>query len=177
MGTPLNGVVVFKSRYGATQQYAEWIREELRIPLIDPERLDDRVVAVCDFVVIGTPVYRGKMLIADWLAQNQQRLRGRRLFLFIVCTHFEDREQQMRMLRDNIPDGMLASFDAWFLAGRVIVGDLSETDVLYLNLADLTAEERVKKDNATRTGDLVREGNILPLVEKVRSFADRLGSQ
>lgn len=173
METTLSGVVVFKSRYGATQQYAEWIRKELHIPMIDPERLDDRVLAVCDFVVIGTPVYRGKMLIADWLRENQERLRGTRLFFFIVCSHFADREQQMRMIRDNIPGGMLASCDAWFLAGRVIVAGLSEADALYLDLADLPEEDRVKRDAATLADDPVHDGNILPLIETVRRFADR----
>jgi hypothetical protein len=174
MGNSLNGVVIYKSRYGATQQYAEWIRKELRIPLIDPERLDDPVLAVCDLVVIGTPVYRGKMLIRDWLWQNQQRLRGKRLFFFIVCTHFSDREKQMTMIRENIPGGMLASCEAWFLPGKVIVADLSGPDALYLDVANLSEEDRAKRDAATRADDAVQEGNILPLVKTVRSFAGGL---
>ena len=171
MGIPLNGVVVYKSRYGTTEQYADWVRKALRIPLIDPERLDDRVLAVCDFVVIGTPVYRGKMLVGDWLRENQVRLRGKRLLFFIVCTHFADREKQMMMIRDNIPAGMLASCEAWFLPGKVIVADLSEADALYLNLADLSEKDRVERDAATRASDPVLQGNILPLVEAVQAFA------
>jgi hypothetical protein len=171
MGTSLNGVVVYMSRYGSTQQYAERIKEELRIPMIEPERLDDRVLAVCDFVVIGTPVYKGKMLIGDWLRENRQRLRGKRLFLFIVCSHFADREKQLMMIRDNIPGGMLASCEAWFLPGRVILGGLTADDLLYLNFEDLTEEERVEKDAATQVNDPVREGNIALLLGKVREFA------
>lgn len=171
MGTSLNGVVVYKSRYGSTQQYAEWVRKGLRIPMIEPERLDDRVLAVCDLVVIGTPVYMGKMLIRDWLRENRQRLRGKRLFLFIVCTHFADKEKQLMMIRDNIPGGMLASCEAWFLPGKLIIGELSEEERLYLHLAELTEEERVEKDAAMRASDPVREGNIFSLLERVRSFA------
>ena len=171
MGTSLNGVIVFKSYYGSTKQYAEWTRKELRIPMIEPERLDDGVLAICDFVVIGTPVYRGKMLIRDWLGENRWRLRGKRLFLFVVCTHFADRERQLMMIRDNIPEGMLASCEAWFLPGKVMIGELTEADRLFLNLENLTEDERVEKDAATQASDPVREGNITQLLERVRAFA------
>jgi hypothetical protein len=142
----------------------------LPIPLIDPERLDDRVLAVCEFVVLGTPVYRGKMLIADWLRENRGRLRGKRLFFFIVCTHFADREKQMIMIRENIPAGMLASCEAWFLPGKLSIDQLSEADAQYVNLATPEERERARKE-AEQAGDPVREENILPLLEAVRSFA------
>jgi len=170
MSTSPSGVIIYKSRYGTTQQYAEWIRKELRIPLIDPERLDERVLAACDLVVIGTPVYRGKMLMGDWLRENQERLQGTRIFLFIVCTHFADREKHLIMLRENIPVGMLASCEVWFLPGKLMIDRLSEADATYVNLANPWERERAKKE-AMLTGDAVREEHVVPLIEAVRTFS------
>lgn len=170
----MNGVVVYKSRYGTTQQYAEWVRDELRIPMIDPERLDDRVLSVCDFLLIGTPVYMGKMLIRDWLGQNEQRLRGTRLFLFIVCTYFSDVEKQRVMIKDNIPDGLLASCEVCFLPGRLIIDNLTSSDAMLLDLAAPPKPDEAEKETAMQAGDPVQEGNIIPLLETVRSFATGL---
>ena len=115
MATPLDGVLVYRTRYGTTLQYAEWIKKELRIPMIDPERMDDQVLSACDFLVIGTPVYQGEMLIRDWLYQNERRLEGKRLFLFIACSHFADREKQQIMIKDNIPASILARCEPYFM--------------------------------------------------------------
>jgi hypothetical protein len=118
MATSLNGVIVYRSRAGATQQYAMWIKEELRIPMIDPERLDDRILSICDFVVIGTPVYTGEMLVRDWLWSNHHRLSKMRLFLFVVCAHFSDSEKRRMMIDDNIPPDIVRCCELHFLPGR-----------------------------------------------------------
>lgn len=154
MATSLNGVVVYSSRNGTTLQYADWMKRELEIPMIDPARLDDQVLAVCDFVVIGTPVYSGKLLIGDWLTDNHERLGGTRLFLFVVGTDLADRGKRLMVIRDNVPTGMLARCEVFFLAGRLIVDGV----------------EAVAAD-----GDLVTVSNIIPLVRAVRAFAGRSG--
>jgi menaquinone-dependent protoporphyrinogen IX oxidase len=183
MGPSLSGVILFKSRYGTTGQYGEWIRKALRLPLIDPERLDQQVLSACDFLVIGTPVYRGKMLIGDWLRQNEARLRGTRLFLFIVCTHYADTEKQQTMIRDNIPPALLGSCTAWFLPGKLMIDRLTREDSLFLNLTASPEAGRVSgsvtvagrnSTCATETAvDPVREENLGPLLDTLRSLVLR----
>jgi len=163
MAASPNGVIVYKTRYGTTHQYAEWIRKELRIPMIDPERVDGQVLSHCDFLVIGTPVYMGKMLIADWLKENQEFLRRSRLFFFVVCTYFSDTEKQQTMIKDNIPDGLLACCGIFFLQGRLVVDSLSEEDAMLVDIGNGTKH----------TSDPVHKANIIPLVEAVWSYSAR----
>ena len=170
MATPLDGVLVYRTRYGTTLQYAEWIKKELRIPMIDPERMDDQVLSACDFLVIGTPVYQGEMLIRDWLYQNERRLEGKRLFLFIACSHFADREKQQIMIKDNIPASILARCEPYFIPGRLLVEKLTPEDVSLLSLATPAEPHRDKKDAAASSIPL-QEENIIPLIESIRYFA------
>ncbi|MBS1604538.1 MAG: hypothetical protein JST42_17875 [Bacteroidetes bacterium] len=163
-GSP-NGVIVFKTRYGTTLQYADWIRKELKTPLIDPERVDGQVLSHCDFLVIGTPVYMGKMLIADWLEDNQEFLRRSRLFLFVVCTYFSDSEKQQAMIRENIPESLLACCKLFFLQGRLIVDKLSEEDARLVAVGDGTTQ--------IHNSDPVHKANIIPLVEAVWAYSAR----
>lgn len=165
MATSPDGVIVYKSRYGTTQQYAEWIKKELRVPKIDPERLDGQVLAACDFVVIGTPVYQGEMLIRDWLWFNQPGLSAKRLFVFIVCLHFTDADKRQQMIADNIPGSLLASCAFYFLPGRVNVEALSPEDA------------RLMDDQAPPPLTHVTKERIRPLVGAVRDYGvGRLGS-
>ncbi|WP_431216676.1 flavodoxin domain-containing protein [Puia sp. P3] len=148
------------------REYAEWIRKELRIPMIDPERLDEQVSSRCDFLVVGTPVYLGKMLIADWLSDNLDRLGRTRVFLFVVCTYFSDMEKQRAMIKDNIPGSLLDSCEVFFLAGRVIADRLSMEDILLLGAGSGDEPAAVVAEC-----DPVQKGNILPLLKAVYAFA------
>jgi len=144
----MNGIVLYKSRYGATQQYADWIAETLRLPVIDPERFDDRILAVCDFLLIGSSVYFGQLLIKDWLKKNEQYLKGKKLFLFIVYAPSPDGDKQDQIIQDNIPDAVRAAADIVFLPGRWI------TQTIFLM-------------------DGVKKENIEGLLMAVRSFVSR----
>lgn len=167
MAASPNGVVVYESRYGATRQYAEWIKQELGIPLVSPERLDEHVLSLCDFLVVGAPVYLGKMLVADWLKDNQINLREKRLFLFIVCTHYADVEKQQTMIKENVPEGILASCETFFVPGRVVVGNLSAEDALALGLGENTDRDRASLADPC---DPVHKANIIPLLDAVAGF-------
>ena len=158
MATPPDGVLVYKSRYGTTLQYAEWIKKELRIPKIDPERLDSSILAACDFLVIGAPVYQGEMLIRDWLWLNQPRLSAKRLFFFIVCLHFTDAEKRRQMIADNIPGSLLAACEFHFVPGRVIMETLSPEDA------------RLIDGQVPPPQTHVTEERIRPLVASVRAY-------
>ena len=165
-----DGVLIYKSRYGATQQYAEWIKKELRIPMIDPERLDEQVFSACDFLIIGTPVYMGEMLIKEWLWQNEQRLRSKRLILFVVCTHYADKEKQEAMINDNIPAGLLASCHFHFLPGRLCVGKLTPEDARHLGLESLSQTRQEDQETSAHSKQIYQE-NLVPLLTSV--FATR----
>ena len=129
---------------------------------MDPGRLDDQVLGVCDFLVIGTPVYQGKMLIRDWLSQNRERLGATRLFVFVVGTDLVEPSKRLAVIRENIPTGMLASCELYFLPGRLIVDRLSAADAGYLGIGS--------RDGEVQDGELVKKGNIEGLVGAVRLF-------
>ncbi len=168
MTSSMNGVVVYNSRYGATQQYAEWIGAGLKIPVIDPERLDDRVLAACDFLLIGTSVYIGKMLIKDWLRKNEQHLRNKKLFVFVVCSAYSDVEKQQQIVKDNIPEGIRASSDIFFLPGRLSIKNLSLMDGLALKLGARLEKDPLKKEAMEQDSDAVKKENLDGLLGAVK---------
>ena len=78
----MNGLVLYRSRYGATKQYADWIGAELRLPVIDPERVDEQLLTTCDFLLIGTSVYLGELLLK---IRRDMFVRGYLLSLSLVA--------------------------------------------------------------------------------------------
>lgn len=77
-----NAVVVFGSRHGSTKRYATWIAEELSCDLFERRRVSAADLARYDIIIVGGAVYAGRVLGADLLAKNFEKLRDKRLILF-----------------------------------------------------------------------------------------------
>jgi len=172
----MNGLVLYRSRYGATRQYADWIGSALRLPVIDPDRIDERLLSTCDFLLIGTSVYVGDLLLKAWLKENEHHLKYKKLFFFIVCAPDPDASKHRQIMVDNIPSALLRpSTDIFFLPGRWILRDLSPTDGRVLKEKALTEDDPAKKEVLSQDSDAVKKENIDGLLEAVRSFAGSMG--
>jgi menaquinone-dependent protoporphyrinogen IX oxidase len=169
----MNGLVLYKSRYGATRQYADWLGTDLKLPVIDPERMDDSLLAACDFLLIGASVYNGELLIKDWLDKNQHRLGNKKLFLFIVCAPTPDAGKHHQIILDNIPRSIWIAADIVFLPGRWILRDLSLVDSRTLEEKARIENDPAKKDALSQDKDAVKKEHIAALLTTIRSFAVR----
>jgi len=172
----MNGIVLYKSRYGATRQYADWIGADLRLPVIDPERIDEKLLAACDFLLIGTSVYNGDLLLKTWLRGSTHHLKDKKLFFFIVCAPSPDVNRHGQIIMDNIPSDLLRpTTDIFFLPGRWILRDLSLTDGRALKEKALTEDDPAKKEVLSQDNDAVKKENIAGVLEAVRTFSGSAG--
>ena len=175
MGVLINGAVIYKSRYGATEQYAGWIGGELKLPVLAPERLDESIISACDFLIIGTSVYMGKLLIKDWLGHHKKLLMGKKLFLFIVCGSAAlDLQAQDQIIKTNLPEGLFTPESIFFLPGRLSRKDLSLADRMLLRLGARLEEDPIKKASMSHDIDAVKKENITDIIKAVRGFAAKL---
>jgi len=172
----MNGLVLYRSRYGATKQYADWIGAELRLPVIDPERIDEQLLTTCDFLLIGTSVYLGELLLKAWLKENISHLKHKKLFFFIVCAPAPDVSKHRQIIMDNIPSALLRpATDIFFLPGRWILGHLSPTDDRVLREKALTESDPAQKKALSQDSDAVKKEHIAALLEAVRSSPGSIG--
>ena len=167
----MTGVIVYKSKYGASRQYAEWLSEELLLPalspgIVTPGKLDDY-----KFLLIGGPVYIGKIKIRRWLVKNQQSLKNKKLFFFIVCATPSYRKEKLQQIADaNIPAMLKKQSRVFFLHGRLNFKKLSWLDKLLLKTgAKLVKDPEEKKAMVTDFDDVKKE-NIRELVQEVRAW-------
>ncbi len=158
-------------KYGATQQYANWIGKELTFPVVNAENLSLSDLSYYDFILIGSSVYFGKLLLNDWLKQNQQLLQKRKLLLFVVCaTPSSEKEKQEKILRDSVPASILNSASAFFLPGRLELKKLTWMDRLILKAASKMEKDPAKRSAMLQDIDGVKKENLDSLLETARAI-------
>lgn len=167
----MKGVIIYDSKYGATRQYAEWMDEELELPVLTPDRVTAQGLLMFDFVIIGSSVYMGKLLIGEWLKQNISILQNKVLFLFIVCaTPSSEKEKQEHIIEENVPALLLNGSNVFFLPGRLIKKELSWRDRLLVKIGASFEKDPVKKKAMLEDIDAVRKENLVEMIKVIRSF-------
>lgn len=78
----MKGIILYKSVYGSTAQYAAWLRDDLGFEMVSFE--DQKRIAWNDYdtVIIGCPVVMNKPFLSGWIARHWQDLKHSRVFLF-----------------------------------------------------------------------------------------------
>lgn len=162
------GAVLYKSKYGATRQYAEWISQRLGLPAIDLESIHPAQLISYDFLIIGSSVYMGKTLIKDWMKVHKTVLRNKKLFLFVVsATPSSEREKQQQIVQDNVPEGLVPADHIFFLPGRLQIGQLSRIDRLILKMGMRLEKDKDKREVMAHGVDEVKKEHIAGIVDCV----------
>jgi hypothetical protein len=97
-----NNAVVYRSHYGTTKQYAEWIAEELGADLIERRKANAAVLSGYDCVVYGGGLYGpGGVSGADLVAKHPFK----NLVVFTVGLADPQITDYAPILDRNFPDG------------------------------------------------------------------------
>jgi menaquinone-dependent protoporphyrinogen IX oxidase len=167
----MKGIIIYKGKYGATRQYAEWVGEELKLPVSVLDELKVEELLRSDFVVIGSSVYMGKMLVSDWLKKNVKNLQNKIIFLFVVCgTPPSEKEKQQHIVEDNVPALLLNGSNTFFLPGRLIRKQLSWSDRLLVKIGASFEKDPVKKKAMLEDIDAVKKENLVEMFTAIRSL-------
>jgi len=167
----MKGIVVYKGKYGATRQYAEWLGAELALPVQPAETLTIGKLSLFDYIVIGSSVYVGKLLMGRWLRKNLRLLAEKKLFLFIVCaTPDSEPIKQAVIISRNVPASLLGQLNIFFLPGKLVRHKLSWKDALLLRLGGWAERDPVKKKAMLSDIDGVKMENLSKTIASVRRF-------
>ena len=53
----MKGIIIYKSNYGSTEQYAKWLAESTGFAAMEVKNVKDRDIKNSDAIVIGCPVF------------------------------------------------------------------------------------------------------------------------
>ena len=95
-------VILYRSKYGATRRYAQWLQEALGCDLLENKDLRPAQLAPFRTVILGGGVYAGGIAGLGFLQKNWPALQGKRLRMFAVGASPYD-EKAVRALQPKAP--------------------------------------------------------------------------
>lgn len=166
----MNGLMLYKGKYGATMQYATWAADELKIRMVGADQARKEDFEGAGYVIIGTSVYIGKLQIAAWLAKHGDWLKGRTLLFFIVAgTPVNQTATLTGYFVKGVPEKLRDGAECFFLPGRLHFKGLSLLDKILLTLgARLTRKEKVTI--SLKDYNDVKKEYLEPMLQEIRNL-------
>ena len=149
-------LILFKTKYGSTEQYARWIAEEVKADISDVESFNINRLHNYDTIIIGSPTYMGQIQMKDFLEQNWEILKNKNVYLFTVGMfpwESPESKKSFEMIAEHIRDKI--SFSK--LPGRLDTSKLNLSEKLIVKLTKAKPKDKVNRNNITPIVKWVKE--------------------
>ncbi|MCP4162404.1 MAG: hypothetical protein GY760_20225 [Deltaproteobacteria bacterium] len=155
----MNGITIFKSNYGATKTYAQWIEEATGFKAVDIGQLKKKDIINIDTVVIGCPVFAGKPLLGRWIEKNWSSLEGKKVALYTTSGARADDTSLEEVFDSSFSARIRDSLSYFPQSGRMIFSEMSPLHRFFMKLGQkMEKDPQVKKEMLKDKDNMDREG-------------------
>lgn len=163
----MSKVVLYRSKYGSTKTYAEWIAEELECEALDAKGLKVEDILQYDTIVYGGGLYAETINGVILLTKNMEKLEGKKLVVYTTgITPLKYREYYDKLvLEKNFTSQMLEKIKVYNFMGKMITDELS--------LVHKTALKTLKQLMQGKKNPTEMESLLIELCDASGDFTDR----
>lgn len=173
--------VIYKSQYGSTKKYAEWISTEVYGDLFEASEIKPKDLVDYDTIVFGGGLYASGINGVSIITNNFEELRGKNLVIFTVgLASTEDTIIFNPIIKKNCTEEMRKSIRFFHLRGGI---DYKRLNLIHkpmmAMLKAVTARkgtDKLSEDDKMMLAtygskvDFTDRGTIAPLVDYVKAY-------
>lgn len=137
-------IVVYKSKYGYTKKYAEWLAESLGCDIKENASLAD--VLGYDTIIYGGGIYAGRLNGARFITKNLGKLAGKKLVLFAVGSNAGRSDEIKAFWEKALDKTVREQVPHFYLRGGFDYGKTGGVDRFMMNMLK---KMLLKKDDLT----------------------------
>lgn len=166
----MNGLVVYKSKYGSAKQYAHWIAEGLGIDCVNVDLVTEKMLGNYEYFVVGGSIYMGKMKISEWLTNHWEFLKHKKVYFFSVGDMLASETVKVQSVWSlNFSPQMLVAIQCRHLSGRSCFRELSWVDKLLVFVAAMRSKDKKIRAKMLGESDHMSKESALSYVAEIKS--------
>ncbi len=123
----MNPIVIYKTKYGSTKTYAQWIGTALRCPVRDAKEVKVEELGEYDTVIYGGGLYAEVINGVTLITKNMEKLQGKKLVVYttgITPLKYRDYYDKMVIEKNFKPDTR-EKIKVFNFMGKMILDELS----------------------------------------------------
>ena len=160
-------IVIYKSKYGSTMQYAKWIAEELDCKCFDAKDIKAEDLTEYDNIIYGGGLYAEIINGVSLITKNTDLLKDKKIAIFSTgITPLDCRDYYDKMvIEKNFKNGLPENIRVFNFMGKMIINELS--------LVHKTALKTLKKIMSNKENPTDMEKVLIDLCDADGDFSDR----
>jgi menaquinone-dependent protoporphyrinogen IX oxidase len=164
-------LVIYKSRYGSTKQYAEWIASELNGDIYELSKLPKNVIGKYSIIILGGGLYAGHISGLNILKNNFENIADKKFVIFTCGMSNPNDEDAIKYiqkgLEKSIPQNIKGKIKVFHLRGSM---NYSELKPLHKFMMSIVNKVLMKKEREKLSED---EKEILETYGKAFNFINK----
>ncbi len=163
----MNAIVIYKTKYGSTKTYAEWIAEELSCKAVDAKQVKVDDLAEYDTIIYGGGLYAEVIAGVTLITKNLEKLANKKLIVYTTgITPLDCREYYDKMVMEkNFKGDSASKVKVFNFLGKMVLSELS--------LVHRTALKTLKKIMSGKENPTEMEKLLVDLCDADGDFTDR----
>lgn len=163
----MNAIVIYKSKYGSTKTYAEWIAQELGCYAVDAKGIKVEDIEKYDTVIYGGGLYAEVINGVSLITKNIDRLEGKNIVVYSTgITPLECREYYDKLVSEkNFKSEASKKIKVFNFLGKMIIDELS--------LPHKAALRTLKKIMSGKENPTDMEKLLIELCDTSADFTDK----
>ncbi|MBP5605359.1 MAG: flavodoxin [Ruminiclostridium sp.] len=173
----MNGIIIYRSKYGAAKKYAEWLSGETGFEYVELKKADIKKVAEYDTIIFGGGIYAMGIAGLSFLRKNIDKLSGKKIAVYFTCASPYDEDAIEQVKAFNMKD-TLSGIPVFFCRGTFDLASMSFGDRTLCRMlmssvrkkdpADLAVWERALVEAGEDKNDWTDKKYIGPIVDYIR---------
>ena len=163
----MSTIVVYKTKYGSTKQYAEWISEDLGCGCVDAKKVKIDDLVGYDTIIYGGGLYAEVINGVSLITKNIEKLKDKKIIVYTTGITPSDVRAYYdgEVLEKNFKNGVPENVRIFNFLGKMVQKEL--TPVHYAALVTLKKIMSAKKNPS----DMVKL--LIKLCDADGDFSDR----
>ncbi len=175
----MSTIVIYKSKYGSTKAYAEWISDKLGCECVEAKNITPDNLTNYDTIIYGGGLYAEMIAGISLITKNFEKIKTKKLIVFttgltpISCREYYDK----MVIEKNFKTHMAANIKVFNFPGKMVIDELSlphkaaikALKKLMSSKENPTKMEKLLIELCDADGDFTDENAIIELVKYAES--------
>lgn len=164
----MKGIIIYKSNYGSTRQYAQWLSEETGFTALPVKSVKKKDIAESDRVIIGAPIFAGKPLLYNWIVKNWPLLSDKKAVLYTTSGASGDDPLHKKNFENFFEPAIREKMAYFPVGGRMIHSELKPLHRFLVNLGKKMVKDPVEREEMDRDKDHLDRNELNGLIQYLR---------
>ena len=141
-----NIVIVYRSKYGSTKKYAQWIAQETKSDLFNTSEIGVDELVKYYTIVYGGGIYANKISGISIITKNYELLKDKKIVVFTVgIESTSDKESLSDIIEKNFSKEMLKNIKLFHFLGEIDYENLGMIHKSMLTMLKTTSSKQGAK--------------------------------